>query len=353
MRISISKPTTYQTQGSKSTRATPSSLSSHSSQKVNSSLSRLTKSSNSTHLRPSSFSSTTPSFSSPLFSSSFSPKSNSSSFIQLRFYATPTTEGAAPVEEPVKFEKRGSVGIITLNRPKALNALNDELFRSLYAALQSLEKDNDIGAIVLTGSKKAFAAGADIKEMSSKSFIDTVKGNMFAEWEKITREFRKPIIAAVNGYALGGGCELALSCDIIIAGDKAQFGQPEIKLGTIPGIGGSQRLTRAIGKSRAMEMILTGDTIDAATAEKWGLVSKVIPEDQLVETAISMAGKIASYSRPIVAMAKQAVNIAEELPLKEGLLAERQLFHSTFATHDQKEGMKAFINKSPPNWSHQ
>jgi enoyl-CoA hydratase/carnithine racemase len=253
--------------------------------------------------------------------------------------------------ENILVETKGPVGFITLNRPKALNALNDALMRELNSALQSFDADPKIGCIILTGNQKAFAAGADIKEMAPKTYMEVYNGQMFSTWEQIT-QIKKPIIAAVNGFALGGGCELAMMCDIIVAGDKAKFGQPEIKLGTIPGLGGTQRLTRAIGKSKAMELVLTGEFIDATTAEKWGLVSKVVPEDKLLETVTEMANKIASYSQPIVAMAKECVNKAYEGTLAEGLKFERRLFYSTFATEDQKEGMKAFIEKKNPQWKH-
>jgi len=218
-------------------------------------------------------------------------------------------------------------------------------------ALKAFQNNTTIGAIVVTGSKKAFAAGADIKMMAEMSTVDVYKKKLFSDWEEGIYKTTKPIIAAVNGFALGGGCEFAMTCDIILAGDKAVFGQPEVKIGTIPGFGGSQRLTRAIGKSRAMEMILTGDPINADVAEKWGLVSRVFPEDQLVDKAVEMAQKIASLSKPIVAMAKEVVNKAEELPLAEGVQAERRVFFSTFATADQKEGMKAFIGKQKPKWT--
>jgi len=247
-------------------------------------------------------------------------------------------------------EKKGGVAVITLNRPKALNALCDELLNELEQVLKNFDSDKDIGCIILTGSKKAFAAGADIKEMSSKSFVDNYKAAMFTNFDSVGKT-RKPIIAAVNGYALGGGCELAMSCDIILAGDKAQFGQPEITLGTIPGAGGTQRLIRAVGKSKAMELILTGASINAEAAEKAGLVSRVVPEDKLLETALEMAQKIASFSKPITIMAKDSVNRAYELTLQEGLNYERKLFYSTFATNDQKEGMKAFVNKTKPNFT--
>lgn len=251
----------------------------------------------------------------------------------------------------LKEEVRGPVALVTLNRPKALNALCDELIAELNESLRAHDADDKIGAIVITGSEKSFAAGADIKEMSSRKFLDVYKNNMFATWSNIT-QIRKPIIAAVNGFALGGGCELAMMCDIILAGDKATFGQPEIKLGTIPGVGGTQRLTKAMGKSKAMEFILTGDFFSAEEAEKAGLVSRIIPSAKLVDEAVKMADKISSYSQPIVAMAKECVNEAYETTLTEGLHFERRLFHSTFATKDQKEGMKAFIEKTNPTWSH-
>jgi len=251
--------------------------------------------------------------------------------------------------EMIQTEKKGGVGVVTLNRPKALNALCDQLMSEMSDALKSFDVDNDIGAIIITGSTKAFAAGADIKEMAPRSFMETYNGNMFSQWGTIP-QIRKPIIAAVNGYALGGGCELAMMCDIIIAGEKAQFGQPEITIGTIPGVGGTQRLVRAIGKSKAMELVLTGERIDAKTAESHGLVSRVVPEEKLLDSALELANKIASHSRPIVAIAKEAVNRSFEVSLSEGLLFERRSFMSTFATNDQKEGMKAFAEKRAPKW---
>jgi len=247
-------------------------------------------------------------------------------------------------------EKKGKVGLITLNRPKALNALCDGLIAELNTQLAAFDSDPEVGCIVITGSEKAFAAGADIKEMSSRTFPDTYKTNMLASWHNLTR-VSTPIIAAVNGYALGGGCELAMMCDIIIAGDKAKFGQPEVTIGTIPGCGGTQRLTRAIGKSKAMEMILTGNQMTAQDAEKAGLVSRVVPADKLVTEAMETATKIASFSKPIVGMCKEAVNSAFENTLSQGVVFERRLFHSTFATADQKEGMKAFADKRKPNWT--
>lgn len=248
-------------------------------------------------------------------------------------------------------EKRGKVGLVTLNRPKQLNALNDTLVDEVYQALKVFQKDSEVGAIVITGSTKAFAAGADISEMAPMTTNDMQTIQKFHTWDDI-RKIQKPIIAAVNGFALGGGCELAMSCDIIYAGSNAQFGQPEIKLGTIPGVGGTQRFTRALGKSKAMELVLTGDRIDATTAEKYGLVSKVVPEANLVEEALALGNKIAAHSQPIVAIAKDCVNKAHELSLTEGLNYERKLFFSTFSTEDQKEGMKAFLEKRPANFKH-
>lgn len=253
------------------------------------------------------------------------------------------------VYENIISDKRGNVGLLTLNRPKALNALNDALVKEMNMALSDFENDSEIGAIVITGSTKSFAAGADIKEMVSMSVVEMYNTQKFMSWENITK-IKKPIIAAVNGLALGGGCELAMSCDIILAGNNAKFGQPEIKLGTIPGVGGTQRLTRALGKSKAMELCLTGETIDAITAEKYGLISRIVPEEKLVEESINLASKIASFSHPIAAIAKESVNKAFEGPLSDGITYERRLFYSTFSTEDQKEGMKAFIEKRNPVW---
>jgi len=250
----------------------------------------------------------------------------------------------------VTVEKKEKVGVVTLNRPKALNALCQQLVSELAAALKSFDADPDVGCIILTGSKKAFAAGADIKEMVDKTFVENCKNQLFAELDVLPK-IQKPIIAAVNGYALGGGCELAMMCDMIIAGENAKFGQPEITLGTIPGIGGTQRLVRAIGKSKAMELVLTGKSMDAKEAEATGLVCRVVPEDKLIESALETANKIASFSKPVAAMAKEAVNQAYESTLTEGLHFERRLFYSTFALNDQKEGMKAFVNKAKPTWS--
>jgi enoyl-CoA hydratase len=248
--------------------------------------------------------------------------------------------------ETVLFEKRGKVGLIALNRPQALNALNAQLISELNQVLDACEADEGIGAMVLTGSEKAFAAGADIKEMKDKTFADVVLSDFIAPWERISR-CRKPVIAAVSGYALGGGCELAMMCDFIIASDTARFGQPEILLGVIPGSGGTQRLTRAVGKSKAMEMCLTGRHMDAAEAERAGLVSRVVPAADLLAEAMKAAEKIASLSLPSVTMAKDAVNRAFETTLAEGVRFERRQFQSLFATEDQKEGMAAFAEKRP------
>ncbi|KAK5580874.1 hypothetical protein RB653_000898 [Dictyostelium firmibasis] len=246
-------------------------------------------------------------------------------------------------------EKKGRVGLVTLNRPKSLNALSDGLISEINSAVKLFQEDKDVGSIIITGSEKAFAAGADIKEMEKVTLPDAYNNDLLAQWHDLTK-IRKPIIAAVNGYALGGGCELAMMCDIIIAGEKAVFGQPEIKLGTIPGCGGTQRLIRAIGKSKAMELVLTGNNLNAIEAEKAGLVSKVVPVEELLTEATKMAEKIASYSQLTVAMAKEAVNASYELTLQEGIRFERRMFHSTFGTHDQKEGMNAFVEKRTPTW---
>ena len=246
-------------------------------------------------------------------------------------------------------EIRGKVGLITLNRLKALNALNGALIGELNQALDAFEADDAVGCIVVTGSEKAFAAGADIKEMATRSFIDVYDTNFIADWQRIT-ECRKPVIAAVAGYALGGGCELAMMCDFILAAETAKFGQPEITIGTIPGSGGSQRLTRFVGKSKAMEMCLTGRMMEADEAERSGLVSRIIPAADLVDEAIKVGERIADMSRPMVAMAKEAVNRAYETTLAEGVLFERRLFHATFATEDQKEGMAAFVEKRQPDF---
>lgn len=253
--------------------------------------------------------------------------------------------------ENIIAEKKGRVGLITLNRAKALNALNAALIAELKQALDSFEADDDVGAIVITGNDKAFAAGADIKEMQDKTFIDAYLGDFITrDWERITT-CRKPVIAAVAGYALGGGCEIAMMCDFILAADNARFGQPEITLGTMPGAGGTQRLARLAGKSKAMEMCLTGRMMDAEEAERIGLVSRIVPVADLVDEALKTAETIAGMSRPAVLMTKEAVNRAYETTLSEGIRFERRLFHATFATEDQKEGMAAFTEKRQPKFT--
>jgi len=254
--------------------------------------------------------------------------------------------------ENILVETRGRVGLVSLNRPKHMNALNDALMNELGDALAKLDADEGIGAIVLTGSDKAFAAGADIGAMKDWGYMDVYKSDYITRnWEGL-KSVRKPVIAAVAGYALGGGCELAMMCDIIIAADSARFGQPEIKLGVIPGAGGTQRLPRAVGKAKAMDLVLTGRTMDAQEAERAGLVSRVITADKLLDEALAVAAQIAEFSLPSVMMAKEAVNRAYEAPLGEGVLFERRLFHALFATEDQKEGMAAFVEKRKPRFRH-
>ncbi len=253
--------------------------------------------------------------------------------------------------ETVIVETRGRVGLIRLNRPKALNALNSVLLRELTSAVDGFETNSAIGCMVITGSDKAFAAGADIKEMADKTFIDVFYEDFCAALHRVAAA-RKPVIAAVAGFALGGGCELALQCDLIIAADNARFGQPEIKLGIIPGIGGTQRLTHAIGKSKAMDLILTGRMMDAQEAERSGLVARIVPLQSLLDEALKVAETIASMSLPAVLAAKEAVNRAFETSLAEGIRFERRIFHSLFATADRKEGMAAFIEKRPPRFEH-
>jgi enoyl-CoA hydratase len=249
-------------------------------------------------------------------------------------------------------ERRGRVGIVTFNRPKALNALCDSLVRELGLALDEFEGDADIGAILITGSEKAFAAGADIKEMKDRDFVDVYQSDFITRgWERIA-QCRKPVIAAVAGYALGGGCEMAMMCDIILAADNAKFGQPEITLGVLPGAGGTQRLTKLIGKSKAMEMCLSGRMMDAVEAERSGLVARVVPASQLMDEAVKLAERIAGMSAPIAMMVKEAVNRAYETTLAEGIRFERRLFHAAFATADQKEGMTAFTEKRQPVFKH-
>ena len=252
--------------------------------------------------------------------------------------------------ENILVETRGRVGLITLNRPKALNALCAALVDELAEALDAFEADDNIGCVLLTGSEKAFAAGADIKEIMDSSYMDVYRADFITEgWERLSQT-RKPVIAAVAGYALGGGCEMAMMCDMIIAADTAKFGQPEITIGTIPGAGGTQRLTRFVGKSKAMDLCLTGRMMDAEEAERCGLVARLVPADKLMEEAMSVAEKIAGLSRPIAMMAKEAVNRAYETTMSEGIKFERRVFHATFATEDQKEGMRAFAEKRKPDW---
>jgi enoyl-CoA hydratase len=249
-------------------------------------------------------------------------------------------------------ETRDRVGLIRLNRPKALNALSDALMDELGAALLAFDADEGIGAIVIIGNEKAFAAGADIGAMTEWSYMDVFKSEYITRnWETLKR-VRKPVIAAVSGFALGGGCELAMMCDIVIAAESAKFGQPEIKLGIIPGAGGTQRLPRAVGKAKAMDLVLSARMMDAVEAERAGLVSRVVPADSLLDEALKTGASIASFSLPAVMMAKEAVNRAYELPLTEGVLFERRLFHSLFATSDQKEGMAAFLEKRAPRFEH-
>ena len=252
--------------------------------------------------------------------------------------------------EHIIVETKGPVGIIRINRPKILNALSFGVFGEIAAAVDDLEGDDAIGCIVITGNEKAFAAGADIKEMQPKKFIDMFSRDFMDIGGDRVAKCKKPTIAAVSGYALGGGCELAMMCDIIIASDTAKFGQPEITLGTIPGLGGTQRLTRAIGKSKAMDLCLSGRMMDAAEAERSGLVSRIFPADKLMDEVLAIANKIASMSRPVSIMAKAAVNRALETPLNEGMELEGDLFHSTFALEDRAEGMTAFLEKRPPQF---
>lgn len=247
-------------------------------------------------------------------------------------------------------ETKGRVGVITLNRPKALNALNSALIAELNRALDGFEADSGISVVILTGSERAFAAGADIREMQALTFPGTYSDDFITSWERLSR-FRKPVIAAIAGYALGGGCELAMMCDILLAADNARFGQPEIQLGIMPGAGGSQRLTRAIGKAKAMEMCLTGHTLTAEQADMYGLVSRVVPLADLMSEALKVADKIAGLSLPAVMMAKEGVNRAFETTLTEGIRFERRLFQAMFATADQKEGMAAFLDKRSPSFT--
>ena len=250
----------------------------------------------------------------------------------------------------ILIEKNEGVGVITLNRPEAMNALSEALMEEMSSALDDFEADPAIGCILVTGSEKAFAAGADIKEMQSKSYMDAYLGDFITRnWERVTT-CRKPVIAAVAGYALGGGCELAMMCDFILCADNAKFGQPEITLGILPGAGGSQRLTRLVGKSKAMDMCLSGRMMDADEAERAGLVSRIVPAGELLDEAMKTAVKIAAMSRPAAMMVKESVNRSYETTLAEGVRFERRLFHSAFATEDQKEGMDAFADKRKPEW---
>jgi enoyl-CoA hydratase len=253
--------------------------------------------------------------------------------------------------ETILIEQRGRTGLITLNRPQALNALNPQLIAELTDALTIYDRDETIGAIVLTGSDKAFAAGADIKDMADKSYHQAFMEDFIASWDKVSRT-RKPLVACVRGFALGGGCELAMMCDIIVAADTAKFGQPEINLGVIPGSGGTQRLTWAVGKSKAMDLILTGRMMNAEEAERAGLVARIYPAAEALNEALKIAETIAAKSLPSTITAKEAINRAFETGLTEGLLYERRVFHALFAFSDQKEGMKAFVEKRPPNFKH-
>ena len=254
--------------------------------------------------------------------------------------------------EHILVETRGPVGLITLNRPKAMNALCADLAREIAEAVDAYEADEAIGALVVTGSERAFCAGADIKEMADKNYMDVYKQDFITvNWERLS-QCRKPVVAAVSGYALGGGCEFAMMCDFILAADNAKFGQPEILIGTIPGAGGTQRLTRFIGKSKAMEMVLTGRMMDADEAERSGLVSRIVPVDELIDEAVQTAEKMANLSRPVVMLAKESVNRAYETTLAEGVRFERRVFHSTFSTEDQKEGMAAFAEKRTAEFKH-
>ena len=251
----------------------------------------------------------------------------------------------------ILLERRERVGVVTLNRPEALNALNLEMMREVTTACAELDRDQGIGCILLTGSAKAFAAGADIKEMRPHSYHEMYEADWFAGWDALT-QVRTPLIAAVAGYALGGGCELAMLCDTILAADTAQFGQPEVKLGVMPGIGGSQRLTRLVGKAKAMDLCLTGRMMDATEAERAGLVTRVVPAAELLDEALALANTIASMSKPVTMMITESIDRAYETTLSEGVRFERRVFHATFATNDQKEGMTAFIDKRPPQFTH-
>ncbi|EAU91562.1 enoyl-CoA hydratase [Coprinopsis cinerea okayama7 len=286
------------------------------------------------------------------FSSSHS-RQNINFVLRARFMSSESAAAAPQYENILVSRPEPNVLLVTLNRPKALNALNSALFKELNKALLEADRDDSIAAMVLTGSERAFAAGADIKEMKDKTFSEVYKGNFLENWTEINN-LRKPLIAAVSGFALGGGCELALMCDIILASPTAKFGQPEINLGVIPGGGGSQRLAHIVGKSKAMELVLTGRTITAEEAERWGMVSRVVGEGegQVVKEALAMAKEIASKSQIAVQAGKEVVNAAYEMTLREGLRFERRIFHGLFATNDQKEGMAAFAEKRKANFTH-
>ncbi|KAL1494971.1 hypothetical protein ABEB36_010470 [Hypothenemus hampei] len=286
-----------------------------------------------------------------LFSKSFNLVKNYVGNTNVRLYSTPITANYEFIKHSTVGVKN-NIGLITLNRPKALNALCNGLMLEVNKAIDVFEADQQIGAIIITGNEKAFAAGADIKEMQNNTFSQCISASFLEHWNRVSKA-QKPVIAAVNGYALGGGCELAMMCDIIYAGENAKFGQPEILIGTIPGAGGTQRLPRFVGKSKAMEIALTGAQIPAHEAEKMGLVSKVFPVDKLLEETIKLAEKITSNSQLITKLCKESVNIAFETTLAEGLHFEKRLFHSTFATKDRKEGMTAFIEKRPPNFTNE
>ncbi|XP_074639883.1 enoyl-CoA hydratase, mitochondrial-like isoform X1 [Acropora palmata] len=289
----------------------------------------------------------------PIYDSTHPPQEQSLLLAGVLWIRSLFKTKASKTFEMILTEKKGekqNVGFIQLNRPKALNALCDQLMAELQDALDEFETDSNIGAIVITGSRRIFAAGADVKEMQNLTYQKCLLGDFLARWTRITR-CKKPVIAAVNGFAFGGGCELAMMCDIIYAGNKAKFGQPEILIGTIPGAGGTQRLPRAVGKSLAMEMILTGDSISAAEAKNCGLVSKVFPAEELVNEAVKTAEKISGLSKIAVQLAKEAVNTGYETSLSEGLHFEKRVFHSTFSTDDRKEGMTAFVEKRKPEFT--
>lgn len=262
------------------------------------------------------------------------------------------TAESVPAYETILVERRDDgVAVLTINRPDALNALSSQVLADFTDALGELDRDDAVGAVVITGAGKAFAAGADIKEMSARDYQSMMRDDYFGGWS-VLAEFRKPTIAAVNGFALGGGCELAMMCDLIIASEKAKFGQPEIKLGVLPGMGGTQRLIRAVGKAKAMDLCLTGRMMDATEAERAGLVARVVPPESVLSDALETAATIAGMSHPVTRLTKETINRAYDTTLSEGLRYERRLFHSLFATDDQTEGMAAFTEKRPPNWTH-